>query len=292
MIEQLMTNQITSEIVPLRTSGRKPSLFCVHEGNFQQMAAAMPADYSVYGLRWSNPEESFVSASVEQIVASHLQEIHKIQNHGPYQLIGYSFGGLIAYEMGRLLVNSGEDVSLLALIDTIHPHFQRNLSPGELKQFRKAYFASRLSKYSKNALQGRFDLIWSDASHHLLKKITPVVWKITRSVSGLGHRLPVVNASNTSEPSVWAYNASRQHMWNSYTPTEFRGRLVLFRVEQAMDAGEELDSDPSLGWNKYAEEGVDLQYVAGGHGTVLQPPNVQKLIEKLLPYLASTIQTF
>jgi thioesterase domain-containing protein len=41
----------------------------------------------------------------------------KVQPNGPYNLIGYSFGGYIAYEMARRLEQLGEQVNLLGMLD-------------------------------------------------------------------------------------------------------------------------------------------------------------------------------
>ncbi len=49
--------------------------------------------------------------------AATLEEIRRLQPSGPYCFGGYSFGGQIALEMARLLLEDGESVGLLALID-------------------------------------------------------------------------------------------------------------------------------------------------------------------------------
>jgi thioesterase domain-containing protein len=51
----------------------------------------------------------------------YLKEIRATYPHGPYYLAGHSFGGLIAIEIGRQLIEQGEEVPLLALLDTLPP---------------------------------------------------------------------------------------------------------------------------------------------------------------------------
>ena len=265
-----------SEIVPLR-AGQKAPLFCFHVGNFQQMAAAMPEDQCIYGLRPINLNVAGAHLSIEHLATSHLREVRKIQERGPYRLIGYSFGGMVAYEMATLLRNSGEDVDFLALVDTLNPHFRHDLSPAEAKQFRKTYFSDRLKKYSKNLIKGRVDIVGSDAAKLAGKLAKPIVWKVTQRIyRALNRPLPVVSESLFFEA-----------MWLAWAPKDFEGRVVLFRVEKAMDAGAELDDDPSMGWGRCAKEGVDIQYLPGGHGTVMQMPNVLDLVRKLVPYLSA-----
>jgi thioesterase domain-containing protein/acyl carrier protein len=59
--------------------------------------------------------------TIEQAAARYVHAVRAIQSGGPYLIGGYSFGGLVAYEMSRQLVALGETVSLLALIDPAAP---------------------------------------------------------------------------------------------------------------------------------------------------------------------------
>jgi acetoacetyl-CoA synthetase len=58
---------------------------------------------------------------VEDMVPFYLDPIKKLQPHGPYYLIGVSFGGLVALEMARHLLERGEKIGLLCMLDT-YPH--------------------------------------------------------------------------------------------------------------------------------------------------------------------------
>jgi len=55
--------------------------------------------------------------TVEQLATHHLSEIRRLQASGPYMLAGYSFGGLLAFELARQLAAAGQEVALLAVID-------------------------------------------------------------------------------------------------------------------------------------------------------------------------------
>ena len=75
----------------------------------------------VYGLIpffWDVPRASF---TLEQIAADFLEEIRALQPEGPYFLGGYSFGGLVAFEMAHQLQTQGQEVRLLVLIDAAYP---------------------------------------------------------------------------------------------------------------------------------------------------------------------------
>ena len=60
-------------------------------------------------------------ASVEEMAARYLRELRSVQPEGPYRLGGWSMGGLVAFEMARQLEHDGQEVELVALIDTPPP---------------------------------------------------------------------------------------------------------------------------------------------------------------------------
>jgi thioesterase domain-containing protein/acyl carrier protein len=67
------------------------------------------------------------SLSVEEMAEPLLRTIRTAQPEGPYRLIGYSFGGLLTYELGRLLHADGEQVTWLGLLDTPAPAAARQM---------------------------------------------------------------------------------------------------------------------------------------------------------------------
>ena len=63
--------------------------------------------------------------SVRELAAHYVQLISEEQRHGPYFLGGYSYGGLVAYEMASLLTEQNQRVEFVAMIDTF-PWFPRS----------------------------------------------------------------------------------------------------------------------------------------------------------------------
>ena len=83
-----------------------------------KVTAALKSDVPVYGIRARglNPGEE-PQASVAEMAASYVGLIRELQPHGPYRLAGHSFGGLLAFEMARLLAEQGEEIGWLGIID-------------------------------------------------------------------------------------------------------------------------------------------------------------------------------
>ncbi|MFG0319020.1 MAG: AMP-binding protein [Planctomycetota bacterium JB042] len=58
---------------------------------------------------------------LEEMAATYLERIRRVAPHGPYRLLGTSFGGLVAFEIARQVEAGGEEVELLAVVDSNAP---------------------------------------------------------------------------------------------------------------------------------------------------------------------------
>ncbi|WP_327066373.1 amino acid adenylation domain-containing protein [Kitasatospora sp. NBC_01302] len=111
-------------LLPFRTTGSRPPLFCVHHGfgfgwNYRELLPHLPADQPLYALQARSLREADgLPDSVAAMAAGYLEHIRAVQPNGPYQLLGWSFGGLVAHEMAVQLRQQGEQVSLLAILDS------------------------------------------------------------------------------------------------------------------------------------------------------------------------------
>ncbi len=233
----------------------------------------MPAA-TLLGVHRPSDREA-ISLTVERIAKDYLEEIRQVQPSGPYRFIGYSFGGLIAYEMARLTVSQSERVALLALLDTPHPQFGSQLTSDEKRDVRRTYLADRKKKYLGHLKSGRLDRFVLDAFRLLRVRVQPLSWRIVKTYCKTFHR-----------PLPPAYrNLGTSAMWHAYTPQEFSGRMVLLRA-QGRDA--EFGEDPSMGWRNIVRQGVEVHFGKGIHEVMMQPPNIDSFAELLHPYLSST----
>lgn len=110
-------------LVPLQRTGSGAPLFCVHPGVgevlvFVNLAQHFIAERPVYALRARGFGEAEVPfQSFEELVESYVTAIRTVQPHGPYALLGYSFGGVVAFELAKALERAGEQVALLGVIN-------------------------------------------------------------------------------------------------------------------------------------------------------------------------------
>ena len=110
-------------LVPLQPAGTRRPLFCVHPGagmswSYAGLAAHLGPDQPIYGLQTrALTVPGYRAASVPGLAAEYLDEIRRVQPHGPYRLLGWSFGGVVAHAMATALHQAGEQVELLAMMD-------------------------------------------------------------------------------------------------------------------------------------------------------------------------------
>ncbi|MFI7666688.1 amino acid adenylation domain-containing protein [Nocardia sp. NPDC049526] len=113
-------------LLPIRLGGTEPALFCIHSSSgmswsYLGFAERLRPGRPIYGLQ--APELSGrepAARSIEESADRYIREIRAVQPNGPYHLLGWSFGGLIAHAMAAKLQAAGETVGVVALLDSDH----------------------------------------------------------------------------------------------------------------------------------------------------------------------------
>lgn len=104
------------------------TIFIVHPisgvvSGLKTIADAIPDNYSVYGLQDpSLSQKELLFHDIQSMATAYLNELLKIQEQEPYFLIGYSFGGTLAYEIASQLKQMGKEIGLLCVMDSWAKH--------------------------------------------------------------------------------------------------------------------------------------------------------------------------
>ncbi|MGW3687088.1 amino acid adenylation domain-containing protein [Streptomyces sp. NPDC005125] len=118
--------QSLDPVLTLRAGDSRPALFCLHYGlglawSYATLMPGLAPGRAVYGLQ--SPALSDFGAPLPQTVAAiadqYLTRIRAVQPEGPYALLGYSFGGLLAVEIAARLRAQGQEVVLTAVLDFV-----------------------------------------------------------------------------------------------------------------------------------------------------------------------------
>ncbi len=111
-------------LLPIRPAGSKLPLFCIHDAGgfswpYSKLIRHIPPEHPIYGLQARNlTQRARRPRSIDEMAEDYLSFIRRIQPHGPYNLLGWSFGGLVAHAIATQLQSMGEEVALLALLDS------------------------------------------------------------------------------------------------------------------------------------------------------------------------------
>jgi len=135
-------------LVPIQTNGDAPPVFAVPGvgGNvlsLQPLSKALGARQPFYGLQAVGLDgKTPPFGSVEQTAQANIAALKTVQPGGAYSLIGHSYGGVVAYEMARVLLEQGEGISSLILLDSIAPSIKRsNFAHDEVAELVEACMA-------------------------------------------------------------------------------------------------------------------------------------------------------
>jgi thioesterase domain-containing protein/aryl carrier-like protein len=111
-------------LVRLRSSGSLRPLFCVPPAAglpqvYYRMLEDIDVRIPVYGLQAAGVVDAApLPASIADMAREYVDAIRAVQPRGPYHLMGWSFGGVVAHDMTRLLEAEGDEVALLFLVDS------------------------------------------------------------------------------------------------------------------------------------------------------------------------------
>ncbi|ATI34073.1 hypothetical protein CPI83_19980 [Rhodococcus sp. H-CA8f] len=117
------TDDALRTLLPLRTTGSDVPLFCVHPlvglaWPFAPLAAVVDRSIPLYGLQ--SPvltDEAFQGRSLDDYADRYVDEITRVQQSGPYRILGWSLGAIIAQAVAAKMEERGEIVEALILLD-------------------------------------------------------------------------------------------------------------------------------------------------------------------------------
>jgi amino acid adenylation domain-containing protein len=262
-------------LVPIRPGGSRPPLFLMHShgGNvleYYPLAERLHPDQPVYALQARGLDGRIVrGSSIEEMAAAYLQEIKSLQPQGPYFLGGFCFGGLLALEAAQQLAAQGEEVGLVAMIQTINPP-AAVFGPDVNIVQRWWYRASkRVSLEFEN-------LIYRGPGY---------IKERWRRVRNIGRAKLSVAPSGSTIAILAELEREHDRVYENYRPRPYFGNVLLFRVAKQLRG---LVADRLLGWKEVLGGNVELVEAPGHQQSLLVDPNVACVAEKLDAALEGT----
>lgn len=272
-LERQASAEPWSPLVPIQPRGPRLPLFCVHPSGgsvmeYHHLARHLGSDQPLFGLEARGLDgEAEPVTSVEEMARDYLGAVRRVQSEGPYTLAGHSFGGIVAFEMARQLLENGQAVALLALVDA-----WRAPAAGELTDEDLATIVSGVGHdlgVSLAHVNVAWDHFWRLPPDEQVTYILDLV--LDARVLPEGMNLTPVRRS------------LRLHLTNIDAMRRYVARPISCPI-LLLRASEELSvtpRDPALGWGGLTTSRMDVLTVPGTHFTMLREPHVQIVAERL-----------
>jgi thioesterase domain-containing protein/acyl carrier protein len=264
-------------VIELQPLGNVLPLFCFpgargHPVTFAPMATCLAPEYPCYGLTVPGFHgEQAPLERVEEIAAAMLQNLRRVQPTGPYQLAGYSYGGLLAFEAAQQLTAAGETVSLLAMYDTSTP---------DGFVVRPIWQRLAIHAWILAARRGRRDYVRQRLAHRRQLRSAAV------------HSPPTAETGDVPNAEKYAREVedANNRATARYQPKAYGGSILIFRAidRQTHRVARRYDT-VITGWAALTDGRCRVVDLSGDHLNVLSMENSPIAAAKLKPYLSVSL---
>jgi amino acid adenylation domain-containing protein len=301
-LDQKNSDAATSAWTPLVSlkGGSKRPFFCVHPifgviFPYGELAHHLDNDQPFYGLQpFGLQKEQCPYDRIEDMAAEYIKAIQTVQPQGPYLLGGWSFGGLVAFEMAQQLQQAGQQVALLAIIDTPAPIAQNQPSVYDGLKFLTTtvltsvlpFLLDYISLLARSLIQKERFQMPKQINFKLLQDLkswqSHFQWFTLASLIPEEAQLRMMDEL-TVLPMLRVFQANSRAV-NSYVPNIYSGKMILFRSAELLEKAH----DSTLGWGELAKD-IAMYSIHGNHLSMLKQPHVRSLAKQLQTCIEESI---
>ncbi|MEA5567017.1 amino acid adenylation domain-containing protein [Anabaena sp. UHCC 0399] len=278
IVIQDSNNQIRhSPLVPIQPQGKKQPFFCIHPAGghvlcYFKLAHYIGNEQPCYGLQaqgFYGEEEPLTR--IEDMASLYVKTIREFQPQGPYQVGGWSFGGVVAYEVAQQLKRQGQEVSLLAILDSYVPILLDKQKPID-----DVYLVGVLSRVF-GGMFGQDNLVTLDEIQDLSleAKINYIIDK-ARQAKIFPPGVERQNNRRILDVLVGTLKATY-----AYKRQPYPGKVTVFRAREKHI----MAADPTLVWvelfSVMAADEINIIDVPGNHYSFVLEPHVPVLAQRL-----------
>jgi thioesterase domain-containing protein len=252
LIKHLWPSECTN-IMPINAGGSKIPFILIHgdEINYS-LSEYMGKDQPFYGFfHYGSKGENILFESVEELAKNYIYQLQKVLPHGPYYLGGFSFGGIIAFEMAIQLRKMEQEVSFLGMIDSTSP------------------LAMEPFKWSSN--------FFKISGSNIL--VLPAVKLLRILKLSICKSFIKINKPIPAKLRTFYITDKYKILTRRYQPEKFDGAVLLFRARTNKS------SFKYLGWEKLVNN-IKMFNIDAGHLTIKrEKKNVKIIFEEIEKYL-------
>jgi thioesterase domain-containing protein len=247
-------------LLPLRTRGENDPLFCLPPASglswgFAGLARHINPSRPLYGLqsRGLIPGQDR-AGSLAEVVAEHTALIRETQPHGPYHLLGYSMGGLVAYHLAIGLQAAGEQVALLALLDSFPGAWIRQ---GPAPSDRPALLRSLLTILGRRLPEDETEPLTESRFAELVRSVPDMPGSL----------------DDAELAALVDVTANNRRLLGEFAPMSYRGDLLFFTAAQDPDAV----PGRHRSWQPYVDGRIDNHDIPCTHGEMTRPTSLDRI---------------
>ena len=241
-------------LVPIQPKGSRPVLFVIHWlAYIRNLSCHLGEDQPIYGLHLGIGEvmrnrNELSLTKIEDLAKHYIQEMRMLQPEGPYLLMGYSFGALVAYEIAQQLVAERQQVAFLGIVDT-YLHWGEKLSTWQRAVNLFSLSPVKLAKIILQKIQEKID-----------------------ETLGNNKYLSELDLSSLAK---------------AYRPKPYSGKVHLFKALNPFLISYQPEL-PEVSWKKLVTANLEIHEIPGNHHSILQESHLKLLAEKLASHLAKS----
>ncbi|SAL77280.1 acetoacetyl-CoA synthetase [Caballeronia peredens] len=266
-----------STLVQMRAGSGRP-LFMVHSitGSVMEcltLAGMLQNERPVYGLQALGLDgDEAPQHSVEEMAKVYVRRMREAQPHGPYALVGYSFGGLIAFEIAQQLVAAGEKIEMLCMLDTyVHEHC---LPWPQWTRYQAGVVAERLREF--RTLDGRARV------GYMRGKAAAIADRVRMRMGRQAHK--AAPDAQGLPPVLLRVRESMRVAMTTYKPRHYLGGPIVYVRATVLD---EERADPLPVWQRVARQGLHIMKVDGKHTDLVVEPHLATVARTLTQALSN-----
>lgn len=235
----------------------KQPLFLIHPVggtvyHYQELVSTLDPSQPVYGIQAQSLDgKSSPMMSIEDMALHYTNLVLSVQAEGPYFLGGSSFGGIVAYEMARQLVQSNKQIGLLSLIDSPGPGYMPAPLDGTAEIIHYLMDMSGNKQVSLKKLKS-------------MPEDEQISWLLRHTELPTGFNIKLF---------LDIFKANMNAMYQ-YRPQPYEGKGVFFA---AQESNPYIPENLEQAWKPLCQGGLDVIQVAGNHMTMNQTPYVNKM---------------
>jgi thioesterase domain-containing protein/acyl carrier protein len=261
------TTPLLTNLVPIQIKGKANPVYGLPGAIGSVMYLYPLASYlgqPFYALQTPGLDGSTTPETVEALAHYHLQALQQQQPTGPYQLIGHSSGGRVAFEMAWQLEQQGETVAFLAILDTHAPDTNQSNPMADYTELN--WLSDIVLAFEElSGIELNLEHLQAQTAY---AQVMQALREILFAPGAPIEELKIL---------VNTYRITIQGHASYQIPGKLQCPIHLFRASERMAE----DSREAWGWAECTHAKVEEHWVPGTHFSMMALPHVKTLADKL-----------